>query len=105
MKFDTFKKLYTEAKEYDNLEMYISERGWQEWMDSYADANDITSVLTDIYTMSNGGVEELCFVSRMKMKALANMVELPYTTIQRWKAAEIPERDKMLIAFAILSNK
>lgn len=106
MKFDIFKRLYSEAREYDDLSMYLSERGWQEWMDEYTDVNDITAVLTDIYTLSNGGVDDFCNVSRMQMTALANMVCVKYRTIQRWKKdSEIPERDKLLIAFAIINNK
>lgn len=31
--YDLFTKLYGEAKTYDSLELYISERGWQDWMD------------------------------------------------------------------------
>ena len=33
--YDLFTKLYGEAKTYDSLELYISERGWQDWMDDF----------------------------------------------------------------------
>ena len=111
MTFDLFLRLYQEAKSYDNLDMYIMERGWQDWMDDYqkssesADASAIVSVLTDIYDMANGGVNDLCEKAGIGMKSLANLMQVPYPTMQRWKASGIPERDKMMIAFAIVNNK
>ena len=44
MDFILFNRLYCEAKEYENLEMFIAERGWQEWMDNYK-IDDITTML------------------------------------------------------------
>lgn len=36
MLYEVFVRIYKEGKEYDNEEMYIAERGWQDWMDRYA---------------------------------------------------------------------
>ena len=31
--FELFTRLYSEAKQYDDIDLFTSERGWQDWMD------------------------------------------------------------------------
>ena len=49
--YDLFTKLYGEAKTYDSLELYISERGWQDWMDNF-NIETVTAILRKIYEYS-----------------------------------------------------
>ena len=53
MKFQLYSKLYQEALTYDDVDMYIGERGWQEWMDDYGEDNVqlITSILKSIFNL------------------------------------------------------
>ena len=34
--FDLFTRLYSEAKQYDDVDLFTSERGWQDWMDNFS---------------------------------------------------------------------
>ena len=33
--FELFTRLYSEAKQYDDIDLFTSERGWQDWMDNF----------------------------------------------------------------------
>lgn len=61
MQEQIFSKLYREAKEYQSLDMYIGERGFEEWMEPYfngSDAKNVVQILTDIYNMSKMNLSE-----------------------------------------------
>ena len=34
--FELFTRLYSEAKQYDDIDLFTSERGWQDWMDNFS---------------------------------------------------------------------
>lgn len=110
-RFNDFKMLYSEAKEYNNFEMYLMERGWQSWMESYCteddyNANMLVDIMAFIYKASNGGIKELCDAAGIKMIQLSHIANIPYRTIQRWASgeSEYPEHVKLLVSYAIFSN-
>ncbi len=111
MRFNDFKMHYSEAKEYNNFEMYLMERGWQSWMESYCteddyNANMLVDIMTFIYKASNGGIKELCDAAGIKMTQLSHIANIPYRTIQRWASgeSEYPEHVKLLVSYAIFGN-
>lgn len=100
--FETFRTLYGEAKEYDNEERYIMERGWQEWMD---DTDSAVDTLRKIYAIGKKGFPAL--VQQYKtMKQMCNWMTIPYTTAQKWNngSREPAEYIIMLIAYATLNT-
>lgn len=88
MKFETYVRLYEEAKEYTDIEMYVMERGWQEdWMRGLADADEIVSLLKSIYDISNNGIKAV--LSKYKsLKQVSALYNIPYSTVQKWKSEE-----------------
>lgn len=83
--YKTFTILYGEAKEYSNLDLYILERGWQDWM-NYINKNDVAKILTDIYEMSVNDIKGILKVSSLTLSALARKFYVPLVTAQKWKA-------------------
>jgi len=102
MKFELFKQLYTEALEYDELDMYIAERGWQEWMDEY---NPI-DVLPKIYKLANSTLAENRERVGLNKKGLSNLMAIPYRSIQNWELGErtMPTYLKLLIDYALFTH-
>lgn len=101
MDFFTFKKLYECAKNCTVEEFIMSP--WDDWMNG-VDSKKVESILRNVHKMANGSVSDICEVSGKSMKSLSDDMSVPYATVQRWKSSGIPERDKMMIAFAVLSN-
>lgn len=104
MKFSLFKLLYTEALEEKDLEYYIAERGWQEWMDDY-EAQDIADILTRIYTLANNPLKDTRNISRAEF---SRRYSIPIRTLEAWDSDKI-DRDpvgyiKLLIDFAQFNN-
>lgn len=104
--FETFKILYSDAKEYQTEEMYILERGYQDWMDDIGDFDDIASLLRDVYDMSNGGFPALTkhFKSIAEMSAFFNV---PYSTAQKWNhgIAKLPDYTLELMTYIVLNKR
>lgn len=86
MKYSLFSKLYDGAKEYSDLDMYIAERGWQEWMDKYGEDYDkIAEILTKIYDLARMNVKEIRKSINMAQNGFAIFLSIPLPTIQSWE--------------------
>lgn len=104
MKFETFKTLYGEAKEYADFETYKSERGWQEWMDEYISVCDVSKILNYIYLISNGNVKNIRTCLRLKQTEISKYLNVPYKSWQKWDAedAKITDYHKMWAGYCCL---
>ena len=49
--FELFTRLYSEAKQYDDIDLFTSERGWQDWMDNFS-TQVVIFILNKIYEYS-----------------------------------------------------
>lgn len=103
MKFELFKILYEEAIEYDNLEYYIAERAWQEWMEEYS-AEEIAGILKRIYQLANNPLKDTREVSRVEF---SRSFDIPIRTLENWDdgSREMPCYLKTLIDYAQLMSK
>ncbi len=103
MNFKTYVKLYGEAKDYADIDMYIMERGWQGWMDSLANADEIVALLKSIFDISNNGIKAV--LSRYKsLKQVSALYNIPYSTVQKWKSGETipPEYTVVMLSYITL---
>ena len=110
MKFSLFMKLYNEALEVD-LDHYIADRGWEDWMDKYVadknaafvDTTKIAAILNRIYDLAHMGIKELREDMGITVKAFSQLFEIPYRTIQGWEYENhrTPEYTLHLIAYAL----
>ena len=99
IEFDMFARLYDEAKSYNNLDMYIMERGWQEWMNGL-EPGTVAEVLKNIYSIAKGGFQEL--LSHYEtLRKVSNRFGIPYSTLQRWKSGitDVPEYTLLMMAY------
>lgn len=102
MKIELFAKLYQEAKEYSDVERYVAERGWQEWMDEFEDKN-IGEMLINIYNLANSPLRanrEKAGYSRAKF---CRIFDLATRTVEDWEygKSEVNSGTKMLIDYAL----
>lgn len=104
MKFDLFKMLYSEALEAETLELFIAERGWQDWMNEYeTESHKIADVLTRIYQLANNPVSKTRNISRAEFSRTYN---IPNRTLEDWDWGnrKPPQYVKLLIDFAQFNN-
>lgn len=102
MKFELFKELYDEALEIASLELYIAERGWQDWMEDYA-PDEVVTLLNRIYQFANSPLKDTREMSRAEF---SRRYEIPLRTLQDWDLGNrsAPEYVKLLIDFAQFTN-
>lgn len=80
MKFELFKQLYSEALEYEELDMFIAERGWQKWMEQF----DPSPALTEIFTLANSTLQETRERLGISRASFARMYDIPLNTLEKW---------------------
>lgn len=83
MKYKLFINLYEEALGYDDLSMYISERGWQEWMEQFKE-DQLGNVLTLIYNLSKMSVKEMRESKGISRAEFSRVHGIPSRTLQDW---------------------
>lgn len=98
MKFELFKTLYCEALEYDEVDYYASERGWQEWMEEYS-AEEVAGILKRIYRLANHSLKDTREVSRAEF---SRNYSIPIRTLEDWDSGnrEMPIYVKTLLDYA-----
>ncbi len=103
--FDTYRQLSVESKEYDNADMYIMKRGWQDWMDDMS-ADEITKLLRAVYSIGKGGLKSMVEISGTKLAEFCRRYLLPYRSAQNWLNGErkAPEYTMLLLGYAVLSD-
>ena len=92
--YGIFRRLYAEAKEQENLEMYQFERGWEDWMDG-ASGNEIMTFLETVHKIARGGFPEL-LEQYKNLRAMSECLEIPYSTLQKWKQEISSPTDHLL---------
>ncbi|WP_375180243.1 helix-turn-helix domain-containing protein [Enterococcus rotai] len=105
MKYELFATLYQEAFGYDDLEMYIAERGWQEWMDSF-DNNKLGDILTSVYTLAKMTIKEMRETKKLSRAQFSRIYNIPIRTLENWDAEtrKMTSYDKMLIAYTFFMD-
>ncbi len=110
MTYKVFSKLYDEALEYNDIDLYISERGWQDWMDDYAaedgDVTKITNILTNIYDMSDMDIGHIRDKTGLSINKFASLYNIPPRTLQDWiyNKNRTPDYVKKLIAYTLITE-
>lgn len=106
MRYELFSRLYDEAGEYDDLELYIAERGWQDWMDDYSEVDSIAEILDKIYSLAKSDFKDLRIQSGHGIKAFSLAYGIPERTVQAWEYGERTPADYLtkLLAYTMLPS-
>ena len=64
LSYELFRRMFAEAEDYTDLELFIGERGWQEWMQPFFNENDrdmnkVVLILEEIYKLSKMTIKEM----------------------------------------------
>lgn len=105
MKYELFATLYQEALEYTDLDMFVAERGWQEWMDNF-DNDKLGDILTTIYALANMSIKEMRESKKMSRAQFSRIYNIPIRTLENWdgETRKMTSYDKMLIAYTFFMD-
>ena len=101
--YELFLKLYNEAKSYDSLEWFISERGWQEWMNLFDDVDIIAKILEIIYEYSRCTIKDIRNKLNISRATFSRIYNIPIRTIENWDTipSKIPVYTEELIKYTL----
>lgn len=100
--YELFLILYDEAKQYNSLEWFISERGWQEWMNDF-EVEIIAKILEIIYEYSRCTIKDIRSKLDISRASFSREYSIPLRTIEDWDAekSKIPEYTEKLIKYTL----
>lgn len=105
MTYKLFLSLYSEALGYADIDMFVAERGWQDWMNEYP-SEKIGPMLQEIYFLANSDLKTIREKRGYSRAAFSRMFEIPVRTVQDWDAGRRnpPSYVKQLICYALLES-
>lgn len=100
--YKLFTKLYNEALSYKEVEFFIAERGWQEWMNLFDDEM-IAKILKTIYKYSEFTLKKIRKNLNVSRADFSREYNIPLRTIEDWDAekSKIPEYTERLIKYTL----
>lgn len=101
LNYKTFIRLYGEALEYENLDLYLYERGWQDWMDSF-EPDEVVEILNSIYRIARESLKDTRERSGYSRAEFSRTYNIPIRTLENWdKLNNSPEYTEQLIKYSL----
>ena len=110
MKFELYSELYNQALRYDDCDMYVAERGWQDWMDNFSDGNDvsvISTILSGIFDVAHMDIKKMRADLGLSFKSFRLPYWKPSRTAQDWEYGKnkTPEYILKFVGYTILLRR
>lgn len=87
MTYKVFNSLIRDALEAENEEMFVAERGWQEWMDECEDDTDaIVSDMQNIWDLAHLTIKEMRQRTGWTQAKFAERFGIPLKTLESWES-------------------
>ena len=97
--FELFTRLYCEAKQYDDIDLFTSERGWQDWMDNFS-TQEVIFILNKIYEYSQESLQDIRIKLNYSRVALSRAYYIPLRTLENWdRKQNMPDYVEILIKY------
>lgn len=105
--YETFLSLYKEAKEYDDVDLYVAERGWQPWMDDIGGVDEAVKLMYKIYDLRFANVKELRAELGYTLNKYAQLFNTSQRNVERWESGErnIAPAWLSLMVYAVIGIK
>ena|SRR5699024_1494815 len=99
MNFKLFEELYSQALEYDDLDMYVAERVWQDWMDSVGDPG---KTLNEVYFLAHAEIKEIRERLGFSRIQFSRNFCIPNRTVENWEYGNnrCPDYVKTFLSYA-----
>lgn len=102
--YSIFVRLYNEAEQEENLDIYIAERGWQEWMGNEDNAEEVISLLQAIHRTARSDISSLRKLLEISQIEMVRTYDIPRNTLQQWENGkrEPTEHVRKLLSYAVI---
>jgi len=101
MTYKTFYQLFGEALESSSADIFVAERGWQDWMDTEmgGDSDAVMEVLQRIYLVAHMTLAEIRAVTGLTQVKFAERFCIPRRTVQNWELRNnCPDYTRLMMA-------
>ncbi|WP_430609669.1 hypothetical protein [Enterococcus sp. DIV0876] len=104
MEYKLFTTLYREAHEYSSVDMYIADRGWQDWMNDFEDAGAALALIYDLATNDFATNRKRITDNRTEFSRLYN---IRLRTVENWELSvtKTPDHVKELVDYTIYEKE
>lgn len=110
MKYTAFREVVNSIPDCEDFEHFVAERGWQEWMEDYADGDNsdrIVKVLAAIWELRENPVKGIKKVVHTTNLALSEAYGIPIRTVNDWTRGAMASRSNypwIMLAYCVFSD-
>lgn len=101
--YKTFTKLYKEASDYNDLDYYIAERGWEQWMDPFEENPEIIiNIISLIYQYSRESIKDIRKRLGYSRAQFSRTYQIPLRTLENWDVKHnLPVYTEIIIKYTL----
>lgn len=97
---ELFSKLWHDALEQSDKDLYISEYGYPDWFDDIStDGNELIRILENIHLAAHMSVKDIIASAGLTQNAFAVKFCIPLRTVENWAAQERKCADYLRLSF------
>lgn len=106
MTYTQFHEIVLSLPDCADLDHFIAERGWQEWMETYP-ADRIIEILTAVWGMRDNPIKGIKQAAKHTNDSLSRAYGIPRRTVEDWArgARECPEYTSAMLAYCVFADK
>lgn len=110
MTYIQFREIVLSLPDCQNLDEFITERGWQDWMDEYATEEDnadrVVEILTVIWGMRENPIKGIKAAAGLTNAKLSEQYGISIRTIEDWArgARSCPDYTSTMLAYCVFSD-
>ena len=83
----------------DDIDLFTSERGWQDWMDNFS-TQEVIFILNKIYEYSQESLQDIRIKLNYSRVALSRAYYIPLRTLENWdRKQNMPDYVEVLIKY------
>ncbi|MGM9647128.1 MAG: hypothetical protein ACI3YH_03230 [Eubacteriales bacterium] len=83
MTYTQFREIVLSIDDCTDLDHFIAERGWQEWMDDY-DTDRIVEILTAVWGLKCNPIKGIKQAAKHTNQSLSQTYGIPIRTVEDW---------------------
>lgn len=106
MTYSQFREITLSLYDCTDLDHFIAERGWQEWMDDY-DTDRIVEILTSVWGMRENPIKGIKAAAELTNAKLSAQYGIPLRTVEEWArgAMKCPDYTSTMLAYCVFADK
>lgn len=106
MTYIQFREIVISLQDCKDLDHFIAERGWQDWMDG-CDSDRTVEILTAVWELRDNPIKGIKAVTKLTNAKLSEQYGISIRTVEDWARGvrQCPDYTSTMLAYCVFADK